>query len=213
MDTDTKTETRGRKALPPEARKAPQPTIKINNTILPLVKLLKSNLKNGSLTKEIINRLIEIVNNPKAYEQTNVLNDREQQNIIDSLNTKIIELETNSGQGQAESVEILLAENKRLIELNKDKKVIELNKRYREEHTQRIEWESKAKLLSSDKRSLTEKIERLEHLEHDCQCLTKIGERCTKRGKLKANYKGIELNVCLQHKKSLESNEKSNVST
>ena len=40
-----KKEKRGRKALPPEQKKPPQPTIKINDFLYPFVKLLKREYK------------------------------------------------------------------------------------------------------------------------------------------------------------------------
>lgn len=40
-----KKESRGRKALPPEQKKPPQPTIKINDALFPFVKLLKREYK------------------------------------------------------------------------------------------------------------------------------------------------------------------------
>ncbi len=40
-----KKEKRGRKALPPEAKKPPQPTVKINEALYPFVKLLKQEFK------------------------------------------------------------------------------------------------------------------------------------------------------------------------
>ncbi|GAB6141135.1 hypothetical protein JCM14076_18640 [Methylosoma difficile] len=36
---------RGRKALPPSEKKPPQPTVKVNETLLPFVKLLKRECK------------------------------------------------------------------------------------------------------------------------------------------------------------------------
>jgi len=58
-----KTETRGRKALPTEQHKPAQKTVKVNEIILPLVMLLKSNLKKGLLSPELIKDLINVANN------------------------------------------------------------------------------------------------------------------------------------------------------
>jgi hypothetical protein len=47
-----KKDKRGRKALPPEQKKPPQPTIKINTVLLPFVKLLKRHYKAGHVDTE-----------------------------------------------------------------------------------------------------------------------------------------------------------------
>ena len=66
-----KIETRGRKALSPEDRKAPQATVKINEFILPFVKELKGNLKKGNVTNKTIERLFNVLNN--NWKQTDAL--------------------------------------------------------------------------------------------------------------------------------------------
>ncbi len=54
-------ETRGRKPLLPNNRKPPQATLKINEIILPFVKELKGNLKNGLVTPRILQGLFDVL--------------------------------------------------------------------------------------------------------------------------------------------------------
>ena len=52
---------RGRKPLPADKRKPPQATLKINDAILPFVLELKSNLKNATLTPDILQSLFDVL--------------------------------------------------------------------------------------------------------------------------------------------------------
>ena len=56
-----KKESRGRKALPPEQKKPPQPTIKINEVLYPFVKLLKREYKAKRLDTEKLNALTRLL--------------------------------------------------------------------------------------------------------------------------------------------------------
>ncbi|KJV05635.1 hypothetical protein [Methylocucumis oryzae] len=55
---------RGRKALPPDKKKPPQPTIKINEALLPFVKLLKAEFKAKRVSDDTLNRLTECLLEP-----------------------------------------------------------------------------------------------------------------------------------------------------
>jgi len=173
-------ETRGRKPLSPDKRKPPQTTVKINDAILPLVKELKGNLRNKTLTPAIIQSLFD------------VMNGGESNNDID-LN------------GQIEKLKSLVnIQNQKIYELNDKpltKKNLELVLKYDAEHLKAVKLESLVDRLSSDKVAMRKEIEALKHKEHDCQALTKSGDRCSKPAKLKAEWHGVEINVCLQHSK------------
>jgi hypothetical protein len=56
-----KKEKRGRKALPPERKKPPQPTIKVNDALFPFVKLLKIEYKAQRVNSEKLNALTRLL--------------------------------------------------------------------------------------------------------------------------------------------------------
>jgi hypothetical protein len=56
-----KKDNRGRKALPPEQKKPPQPTIKINEVLYPFVKLLKREYKAKRVDAEKLNALTRLL--------------------------------------------------------------------------------------------------------------------------------------------------------
>lgn len=56
-----KKDKRGRKALPPEQKKPPQPTIKINPVLQPFVKLLKRQFKAGNVDAEKLKALTDLL--------------------------------------------------------------------------------------------------------------------------------------------------------
>ncbi|MDP2903256.1 MAG: hypothetical protein Q8N96_09140 [Methylovulum sp.] len=56
-----KKEKRGRKALLPEQKKPPQPTIKINDALFPFVKLLKTEHKAKRVSTEKLNALTRLL--------------------------------------------------------------------------------------------------------------------------------------------------------
>ena len=56
-----KKENRGRKPLPPERKKLPQPTIKINEVLYPFVKLLKVEYKAKRVDAEKLNVLTRLL--------------------------------------------------------------------------------------------------------------------------------------------------------
>ena len=56
-----KKDKRGRKALSPEQKKPPQPTIKINDALFPFVKLLKVEYKAKRVDTEKLNALTQIL--------------------------------------------------------------------------------------------------------------------------------------------------------
>jgi hypothetical protein len=91
-----KTETRGRKALPVGQHKPPQATVKVNEAILPLVKLLKGNLKKGLLTQPIISDLVKVANNEALpFKQTTMLDDKalaKQTELIEQLKAENLKL-------------------------------------------------------------------------------------------------------------------------
>ena len=178
-------ETRGRKSLPADKRKPPQSTVKINDAILPLVKELKGNLRNKTLTPAIIQSLFD------------VMNGGESNNDID-LN------------GQIEKLKNLVnVQNQKIYELNDKpltKKNLELVLKYDAEHLKAVKLESLADRLSSDKVAMRAEIEALKAKEHSCQMITKSGSRCKSNGLYKAVYQGIELMVCGQHNAIINSN-------
>lgn len=75
--------------------------------------------------------------------------------------------------------------------------------RYDAEHQKVISLESKNNRLQSEIRTLREELELLKHKEHDCQILTKSGERCTRPAKVVKEWYGVAIHTCLQHGKKL----------
>ena len=213
------TETRGRKALPEDKRKPPQTTVKINDAILPLVKELKGNLKNKTLTHNVIKSLFAVLHG-KAEQQTSLYKSPDTVTIVEDLQGKIALLESqlrveskkpSSGAiDLIEKINHLEAENARLtIRCNKEhiarisaeKAGIKLVQKYDSEHLKVIKLESISNGLASDKKAMKAEIEAMKHKEYDCQSLTGAGVRCTKPAKLKVKWHGVEINVCLQHSK------------
>lgn len=56
-----KKEKRGRKAIPVDQKKPPQPTIKINDALFPFVKLLKVEYKAKRVSNEKLNALTQLL--------------------------------------------------------------------------------------------------------------------------------------------------------
>jgi len=190
-----KSETRGRKPLPPEERKAPQATVKINDFILPFVKELKGNLKKGKVTKKTMARLFNVLNN--NWEQSSALEEQEtsQCDDVKRLKSEVQRLKTKLSSDTTDSAVKPLEPSERLELVNK----------YHAEHLKVVHLESKDMTNKSSIKSLMLKIERLEHLEHDCQALKATNnERCTRPAKTTVHWHGVEIHVCLQHSKSLK---------
>jgi vacuolar-type H+-ATPase subunit I/STV1 len=190
-----KIETRGRKRIPTEQHKAPQATVKINEVILPLVKLLKSNLKKGSLTNAVIEDLTVLASNKKLpFKQTTVLDDKaliEQTEVVERLTADNLMLKAQYEQLKKASLDDRL-----------EKQIL----KYDAEHLKVISLINELNKAKRELETLKKEIHRLNNLEHNCQCLTKNGNRCTRPAKDKAKWKGVELNVCLQHKKNIQFN-------
>lgn len=147
-----KTETRGRKPLPVDKRKPPQATVKINDSILPFVMELKGNLKNNTLTPDVLQALFDVLNG-------------NQQDTCNNPNT------------------------------------VEIQHKLDVEHQKVINLESSNNRLKSEIKTLRRQLEQMQHKEHDCQVLTKSGERCTRPAKIVIEWQGIAVHACLQHGK------------
>ncbi len=76
-----KKDKRGRKALPPEQKKPPQPTLKINPFLHPFVKLLKRQYKAGHVNADKLAALTALLLNgghePSIGEQAALIQDDE----------------------------------------------------------------------------------------------------------------------------------------
>ncbi len=187
-------ETRGRKRLPLDQHKPPQSTVKINDAILPLVKLLKANLKKGLLSDVIISDLTAIANNKRLpFKQTTVLDDA-------------------ALSEQAKALEALKAENLRLTAENKllnkpvIKEVVVIDKwllKYDAEHNLVLHLKSELARAKLEPAELKGEIERLNGLERSCQALKVNGDRCTRIAKDAIKHHGIAIKVCPQHRKLL----------
>ena len=185
-----KIETRGRKALPPEQRKSPQATVKINETILPFVKQLKDNLKNEEVTQETLRRLFDVLNN--------------------DFNKDPIFLDDVDIDHTKNEVHRLKDELKKQVQLNaitplEPSERLQLSDRYHTEHLKVVRLESREKSNEHTIKTLKSKIHSLECVEHNCQSLKANGQRCNRPSKVKANFHGVLINVCLQHSKTLSS--------
>lgn len=62
----SKKEKRGRKALPPDKKKPPQPTVKINVALYPFVKLLKREFKAKRIDAEKLQALTNVLLDGKS---------------------------------------------------------------------------------------------------------------------------------------------------
>ena len=89
----TKPETRGRKSLPVDKRKPPQSTVKINDAILPFVKELKGNLKNKTLTPDILQSLFDALNGKESNQDIDLQAENKELNaLVRFQNQKLYEL-------------------------------------------------------------------------------------------------------------------------
>jgi len=183
---------RGRKTLAPEDRKPPQATVKINERILPFVMKLREELKKGTITDKRLETLFGVVDGYDPHKQPSLFGQEE-----------IDEITRQKGLIQNELYQL---KQKMQSPIEPDLEFrTKLVAKYDKEHRKVVDLESKVRNLDSDKRALTHKLEQLSNKTFSCQCLTKNGERCTREGKLKAPFHNVEINVCLQHKKALES--------
>jgi hypothetical protein len=102
-----KTEARGRKPLPADKRKPPQATVKINDFILPFVNELKGNLKNKTLTPDVLQRLFDVLrgqainNNPDTADIQRKLVTR-----YDAEHQKVLNLESSNSRLKSQLKEI-----------------------------------------------------------------------------------------------------------
>jgi len=184
----TKIETRGRKPLPLDKKKAPQATVKINNFILPFVQELKGNLKKGMVSGETLSGLFSVLNGTE--QQASVFNDPDAVSIVEELQEKIHSLEaekriSDSKLAKQQEVSLNLAQER-------DK-----------EHLNVVHTESKLNGLKSSYRLLKYDHEALLHREHDCMAVKGDGQRCTKKSTNDTVQNGILIHVCLQHAKAL----------
>ncbi len=187
----TKKETRGRKPLPLDKKKAPQATVKINNFILPFVQELKGNLKKGLVSGKTLSGLFSVLNGTE--QQASVFNDPDAVSIVTGLQEKIHALEaekriSDSKLAKQQEVSLNLAQER-------DK-----------EHLNVIHTESKLNGLKSSYRLLKHDHEALLHREHDCMAIKGDGQRCTKKSVTDAIYHDINIHVCVQHAKALAKN-------
>ncbi len=70
------------------------------------------------------------------------------------------------------------------------------------EHLQAVKLKGQVLSLKNTIKSQKEELEAMHHKIYDCQALKKDGGRCTRPAKLKTNWQGVEINVCIQHSKS-----------
>jgi uncharacterized protein (UPF0335 family) len=82
--------------------------------------------------------------------------------------------------------------------------------KYDAEHLKVVKLTNQLRDAKHEPKALKAEIERLKHLEHDCQCLKANGDRCTRPAKVKTKFNGVLLNTCNQHAKKLDSVTKSN---
>jgi len=186
----TKIETRGRKPLPLDKKKAPQSTLKINNFILPFVQELKGNLKKGMVSDKTLSGLFSVLNGTE--QQCSIFNDPSVVSIIEELQEKIIGLDAKN----------LILENKLARQQEMGLKLVQERDK---EHLKSVHTESKINSLRSSYRLLKNDHEALLHREHNCMVIKRNGERCSKTAKLDVHQKGIMIHVCLQHAKLAES--------
>jgi len=184
----TKTETRGRKPLPLDKKKAPQATVKINAFILPFVQELKGNLKKGMVSGKTLSGLFSVLNDTE--QQVSVFNDPGAVSIVSELQEKIHVLEAEKGISERE-----LAKHQEIS--------LKLVQERDKAHLNAVGTESKLEALKSSYRLLKHDYEALLHHERDCMAIKGNGERCTKKSVIDAIYHDINIHVCLQHAKSL----------
>lgn len=185
-----KTETRGRKPLPPEKRKAPQVTVKINNFILPFVKELKGNLKKGYVTEATLEKLFSILKSSPENKQTSAFKDLGSLSTAQSLQNKIHQLED----------EKRIIENK--LTAQKERSLVLVTERDKK-HLISVQTEGRLNSLKSSYRMLKSDYDALLHREYDCMAIKGNGDRCTKKAVVDAIQNGINIHVCVQHSKVL----------
>lgn len=194
----TKTETRGRKPLLPKDKKPPQATIKVNDFILPFVNELKGNLKNGKVTKKTLGRLFNVLNN--NWFQVNAA-DEDLFSLSDSNDIAIKGLESEVQRLKDELVKLHRHNAFKPLETTERAELIE---KYQTERGKVIRLEGQDRSNKSSIRSLKSKIDRIEHLEHDCQAIKANGERCSRPAVTTVDWSGIEIHTCSQHSKTLK---------
>ena len=64
--------------------------------------------------------------------------------------------------------------------------------------------QSKLNQVKSNYRDLKKELIRLKDQDRNCQALTASGSRCTRPAKLKTDWYGVEIDVCLEHAKENE---------
>lgn len=69
------------------------------------------------------------------------------------------------------------------------------------EHQKVLNLESSNSWLKTQLKEIKIQLEQLQNKEHDCQVLTKSGERCTRPAKLVTDWHGVAIHACLQHSK------------
>ena len=81
---------------------------------------------------------------------------------------------------------------------------LRLVKKFDLEYLTVVSLQGRVRDLECEPERLQTEIKRLNTLEHNCQQLKANGDRCTRPAKGRAKHQGIEINVCLQHQKTVE---------
>jgi len=199
---NVKIETRGRKPLPPEKRKAPQATVKINNFILPFVQELKGNLKKGTVTGNTLSQLFSVLQG-KQVQQINVFKDPDAVSIVEELQIKIRKLEADLRIKDNQIVSLKESLKDKIIAPFTENERSLLKKQYNEERYKVMKLDGKVRTLESNIRCLKRDYDVLFHREYDCMAIKGNGEQCTKKAVIDAIWNGINIHVCLQHSKVL----------
>lgn len=167
--------------------------IRIDENLLPIIKEIKQKYQQG----QGIESLLPVTNN-----QEETLTTQPSHQIIDLLQeNKQLKKQNNQLSIKRNEEHIKATEFKNQQD-NLQKVNLDLVLQRDTEHGKVIELEGKCRSLKADLKTKDTGLERLKHLEHNCQMLTNAGNRCTKPAKLKLLWQGVEINVCLQHSKT-----------
>jgi len=167
--------------------------IRIDEGLVPVIKVIKENYQAG----QGIDTLLPVTNN-----QEETLTPQSPHQIIDLLQENKQLKKQNSQLTIKRNEEHINAIEFKNQQDNLQKVNLDLVLQRDTEHGKVIELEGKVRSLKADLKTKDTQIEQLQQLEHNCQMLTKSGNRCSKPAKLKTAWQGIEINVCPQHSKT-----------
>lgn len=182
--------------------------VRIDEALLPAINILKEQYKAG----QGVEALLSVTDNQDIDSLTKV---KELNDLVHSLNQRIDAL--NDKPLAKKNSDLIIRNNDCIVKCGKEraraeslnteleqfkKTNLDLVLQKDEVNLKAIKLQGKVNSLQSDSKTLKAQLEALQHKEHDCVVLKKDGVRCSKSAKVKINWKGVEINACLQHSKN-----------